>query len=331
MNALHRLAALALSLGLSALAFGQTANLEQAERISFQSLTCPGENPICSIVTVQGYLFAKPGQDKVVILTHGSQGIDSRLGDWTQALQAEGFATLILDHWGARGIKNTYNDYTAASKAGANELMQAYDAMMAIKFLKTREFKRFGFMGESQGGAAAQFLARVKPYGWLNYHGKKAFGESFTMPTPPDVIVAMYPSCSIRDTRHDTFNRKPFLFVVGEKDSSTPAKYCVQFTHWMNERGADGNAKIAIIPGAHHSFDAPYMRSWQFLQSFKGCDLLMDEHQIKEVNSGRVMPRTNDNMFAMLKECSSIGLDTGRGSDKFIGVSTWIAHFKQHL
>src|SRR4051812_40650955 len=80
------------------------ARPEEAEKINVPSVVCKGQPLLCERLAVVGYLFAKPGQQKAVLISHGSQGIDARMYEYVDALQKEGFAALVLDHWGPRGI-----------------------------------------------------------------------------------------------------------------------------------------------------------------------------------------------------------------------------------
>ena len=44
-----------------------------------------------------------------------AQGIDSRMYDYVDSLQKEGFAALVIDHWTPRGIGVTHNDSARAA------------------------------------------------------------------------------------------------------------------------------------------------------------------------------------------------------------------------
>jgi dihydroxyacetone kinase len=86
-------------LGLVAqLAGAQMANPAQAGKVAWDSIVCGGVPFVCNKLAAQGYLFAGPDQKKVVMISHGSQGIDSRMFDYVDSLQKEGFAALVIDH-----------------------------------------------------------------------------------------------------------------------------------------------------------------------------------------------------------------------------------------
>src|SRR6187551_1576997 len=100
--------ALLLTAFFTAQAHAQTARPEQAEKVSWPSMLCTPT--VCNRLAAQGLLFATPGAKKVVLISHGSQGIDSRMFDYVDSLQKEGFAALVIDHWTPRGIGVTHDD-----------------------------------------------------------------------------------------------------------------------------------------------------------------------------------------------------------------------------
>ena len=155
MNVHHLLAGLAL---IASGAFAQQAQPSQAEKVTWDSIVCPSSPPGCQKMQAQGFLFATPGAKSVVLISHGSQGIDSRMYDYVDALRKEGFAALVIDHWGPRGISVTHEDYVAAGRKGGNEFNMAADSLTAADFLSGRGYAKVGSIGESQGGAAAVMI-----------------------------------------------------------------------------------------------------------------------------------------------------------------------------
>src|SRR5207253_5625098 len=88
-------------------AAAQSASPDQAEQVGWQSIVCGGTPSVCNKLEARGYLFARPGMKKAVLISHGSQGIDSRMYNYVDSLQKEGFAALVIDHWKPRGIDVT--------------------------------------------------------------------------------------------------------------------------------------------------------------------------------------------------------------------------------
>ncbi|MFN3571194.1 MAG: dienelactone hydrolase family protein, partial [Polaromonas sp.] len=276
-------------------AHAQTARPEQAEKVSWPSMLCTPT--ACNRLYAQGHLFAAPGAKKVVLISHGSQGIDSRMYDYVDSLQKEGFAALVIDHWKPRGIGVTHEDYLAASLRGGNELNMVSDSLTAADWLRSKGYEKVGSIGESQGASAAIVLQQKWAHVLVERNIRRIYGSDFRV-RPLDAVVGLYGYCGFRHATRDAYVSTPFLFITGEVDDETPSKYCERYVPWMNERG--GNAKIIVIPGEGHSFDAPYKRHRNvFGPHYAKCDILVDETGVTELNSGEKMPGAT-NINAML-------------------------------
>lgn len=307
-------------------AHAQTARPEQAEKVSWPSMLCTPT--ACNRLDAQGHLFAAPGAKKVVLISHGSQGIDSRMYDYVDSLQKEGFAALVIDHWKPRGIGVTHEDYLAASLRGGNELNMVSDSLTAADWLRSKGYEKVGSIGESQGASAAIVLQQKWAHVLVERNIRRIYGSDFRV-RPLDAVVGLYGYCGFRHATRDAYVSTPFLFITGEVDDETPSKYCERYVPWMNERG--GNAKIIVIPGEGHSFDAPYKRHRNvFGPHYAKCDILVDETGVTELNSGDKMPGAT-NINAMLAKCVGRIYHSGHWKDRFVAVPHWTGFFRQHL
>lgn len=222
--------------------------------LEFQSVTCVhvlAFNDKCDAVTIKGSLYQpdKP-TDKVVVIVHGSQGVDQRHLNYARHLNGTGMAALVLDSWTPRGIGKAQLDFAANEMKGARAYNQALDALRAADALKNTPhgYKKVGHIGESIGGTAAIWL--TKPYLYREYL------RLFKTKAPIlDANVALYAGCFER-IFNDRFLPVPTFFLGAELDNDTPAVHCERFAEWMNGRG--GIATVQTLKGQHHDFDAPY-------------------------------------------------------------------------
>lgn len=318
--------------GLLALgAFAQTIKLEpvkpeSGEAVSWQSLLCVGGN--CRKLDAKGILFATPGATKVVMVSHGSQGLDVRIFEYVDALRQAGFAALVIDHWTPRGISVTHEDYAAAAQKGGTEYNMAADSLTAAEWLRSvRGYQRVGSLGESQGGGAAAMMQQKFAHAAIERSVRHWWGKPDWKLAPVDAVVGMYPYCGIRHAKRDAYVDTPFLFITGEMDDETPSRYCERYTGWMNERG--GKARIVVLPGVGHSFDAPYNWRRSYGPHNAKCDILIDDNGTTELNSGDRLPGQDAN--AMLARCVSRGYSTGNRGNRFVAVPHWIGFFKERL
>lgn len=305
----------------------QTAKPDQAEKVTWPAMLCNGQPTVCNPLAGQGFLFAKPGQTKVVMISHGSQGIDSRMYDYVDVLQKEGFAALVIDHFTPRGVSSTYQDYAATNLKGANTYNMATDSLTAAYWLhNTKGFEKVGSIGESQGGQSSTTMQKKGVIDGVVRNMGRITGTQFNA-MPVDAVVGLYGYCGYRDAKQDKYTNTPYLMIAGGDDDETPAKYCEDYIPWMNERGAEGNAKIVVIPGEGHSFDAPYKRQYNFGMQYTKCNVLMDERGATELNSNV----TSATLGEAQSKCQGKGYHSGYWKNRFIAVPYWAAFFKQNL
>ncbi len=264
----------------------------------------------------------------MVLISHGSQGVDSRMFDYVDALKKEGFAALVIDHWSPRGIGVTHDDYPAASRKGGNEYNMAADSLTAAQWLRRdRGYAKVGSIGESQGSGASIMLLQKFALAGIEASVRRAHAKDFRV-APLDAAVGLYGACFYRNALRDAYVGTPLLLVTGAEDDETPSRYCEKHVGWMNARG--GNASIVVLPGVGHSFDAPYPRRWAYGQpQYARCDILVDEGGVTELNSGAKMPGTDPT--AMFARCMSRGYSTGHRGNRFVAVAHWLGFFRQHL
>lgn len=306
-------------------AVAQQARREEAEAVTWPSLVCAEGS--CRKLDARGWLFATPGAKAVVMISHGSQGVDSRMFDYVDALRRDGFAALVIDHWGPRGIGVTHDDYTAASRKGGNEYNMAADSLAAAEWLRsTRGYAKVGSIGESQGGGAAVMLQQQFAQRGIEANMRRLYGTDWRA-RPVDAVVGLYGYCGYRNAPRDAYVGTPFLFITGAEDDETPSRYCERHVGWMNARG--GNAAIVVLPGVGHSFDAPYPARHATGPHYAKCDVLVDDNGVSELNSGARVPGSDPT--AVFARCLGRGYTTGARGDRFVAVPHWTAFFRRHL
>lgn len=312
-------------------ASAQTANKQNGEAVTWSSAVCRGGK--CEPLTVKGYLFAKPGQKAVVVVSHGSVGVDYRVFDRVDKLQEAGYAALVPEHWASRGLGEILTDLKGAPAKGASELNMAFDIYSAASWLRTeRGFDKVGAIGASYGGGAQvtmqQAWAKDVIEKTMAFHYKKPF-----VVRPLDAQVSLYGFCGYRNKLRDKFNGAPLLFIGGEKDEQTPAKLCEQLAPWMNERG--GNVKAITLKGAYHTFDARERASWiGNIKHMGKCDLMIDEKGTTNLTTGVLTPIVDFNaaLPKAVEECATAwGFTSGNIGDPNIAVPLWLAFFKDHM
>ncbi|WP_181704972.1 dienelactone hydrolase family protein [Chthonobacter rhizosphaerae] len=196
-------------------------------------------------VTITGRLTGPdgPGRQPVVILLHGTDGPRSgAAGSWRAYLDSLGIATLRLDSYTARGLREVSRDQQAFP-----QFAQVYDAYRAADVLAGHpavDGSRIVLMGFSRGGNAALYGAMRR---FHEGHGPRRARIVAYLP--------FYPACNIDLERGDEMVDAPIRQFHGEADDWTPVQPCRDLFARLEAAGAD--AELTVYPGALHGFDNP--------------------------------------------------------------------------
>ena len=195
------------------------------------------------------YRPAGPGPFPAVVALHGCGGLwrdngklSMRHADWGERLSDQGFAVLMPDSYGSRGL---------GSQCGVKELTvrasreRVADAVAARRWLQTRSDIRpnmIALLGWSGGGSTV--LAAVRR--------DRRPGDD-----KPDFTraAAFYPSCRIQSESPTFAARMPTLILMGDADDWTPAAPCGYLAKAAQARGE--KVELVVYPGALHDFDHP--------------------------------------------------------------------------
>lgn len=246
-----RLTLVAASLGLGLAACSSLEPLTEtfAERIEVETVDLPGRlwDPFMpplnqgTPVTIEGLLTIPPTSVPVpaVIITHGCGGVGGAEIGWVSDLESEGIATLVLDSFDGRGIRNICTGVETVNVASILvDVFRAADQLDEHPYIDS---SRMAIMGFSFGGRTALWSAMTR---FQDAYDGRAF----------DAHVAFYPStCYIQLEDEHLVSDNPIRIFHGTADDWTPIEQCERYVDRMIERGTD--AKVYAYPDALHSFD----------------------------------------------------------------------------
>jgi len=190
--------------------------------------------------------FEKPpgrGPSPVVILLHNCAGVDGSpsLAGWAQLMWSQGYATLWLDSFTARGYRNVCGD-GGQVKLGE----RAQDVLAAAYLIAARPDvrpDRIAVFGLSHGGGTAIYLAR-------NHEELRPWRERLTTRHGKLVAsVVLYGGCGPNTGSPVII---PLLALLGGRDDWAPAAPCVALANAQ----ANGIMQFQLYPEAYHAFDA---------------------------------------------------------------------------
>lgn len=322
-------------------AFGQFANAQGEfptrglTEIKVDSQVCTGwwrqASWKCEPIKVPAYM-AVPSNPKgaLVIVSHGSQGIDLHHRWYLNALAKRGFYAIGIDHFKPRNLRDLgRTGYVRTSVgAGGNALNMAIDTMAVATWARNNPtFKDFkiGHMGESMGASVARELNRPGMPNLLN--------EVLATQTQPlDAYVALYMGCFEKSST-DKFIGKPVLLINGTADDDTPVATCRTFTKWANDRGA--NMTLVEVPGAHHQFDSWYKLAYfGDIENQRNCASQVDVPAGVYVDdlTGKTYPYNGEGFAQYRRDCIIRGAHAGSVTQaEGVGFDLWIQFFAENL
>ncbi len=205
-----------------------------------------------------------------VLIVHGSGGVDTRGAYHGAALNEQGFVTLEVDMWAARG----WMGKQFGRPKGVPETLP--DTFAALKFLSTLDGvdpERIGIMGFSWGGVVSM-LTRSNTY-----------LESFPKDVSFAANVAFYPVCwaynKVPGYELVDVANSPLLILTGESDDYDTATSCVEWRSNLNVNDQN-NIDIVVYPNSAHGFNtsaASATVSDPFSHQGKGGDVIMETNQ----------------------------------------------------
>jgi dienelactone hydrolase len=202
----------------------------------------PVPEPLSTKLSGELYRPADDGRFPAVVALHGcgGPGLREREDALGARFTALGYALLIADSFGPRGVTNgCSHDYWVRP---ADRVADAYGALAYLARLPFVDADRIALLGFSQGADVA--LSAVTPGG-----DESLFDRHF------HTAIAYYPTCA-------GFNGTvsvPTAILIGELDDWTPAAACQKMMARRSREGAP--LRLVIYPGAYHAFNAVTLRN----------------------------------------------------------------------
>ncbi len=181
-----------------------------------------------------------------VLVVNSSAGKDDPFLKATHPVMNErGIATIYLDTFTPRGIKNTIRDHSQVSSTAM--ILDALQILEVVRKNPKIKADKVAIQGQSKGGIAALHAATQQWHLW--------FGQSFR---PFDASIAFAPTCELQFKEPELVS--PLMSFLGEKDDTTLAAPCVALFDRMKTAGQ--KVQYEVVPGAIHSWSTyGYSRS----------------------------------------------------------------------
>lgn len=258
---------------------------ESTETVKIESVSLPGAlwDPFMPAIsegekaTIDGRLTIPATDEPVpaVIITHGCGGIGGAERGWVDDFVDAGYAVLLLDSFGGRGISSICFGRETVNVASI--IVDVYRAAEVLDDHQYIDGDRLAIMGLSFGGRTAVWSAMDR------------FQETYGG-EPLQAHVAFYPSTCFIRLQDEHLTSGPIRIFHGTEDDWTPIDQCETFVDRMSAAGAD----IALFPfeGARHSFDNETLDNASYSRinalSPRECDFVETDGDIIDSDTGRV-------------------------------------------
>lgn len=205
-------------------------------------------------VALTGYFQPADGgggaRTPAIVLMHGCGGpvtpsgrIRARERSWMERFAQAGYASLLIDSFGPRGVSTT----CGAPTPGLSSIHdRPFDAYAGLRWLNARadiDGAKVALMGWSHG---AETVLSTVSRSMADRIGRGA--DAFV------TAVAFYPGC--RRLRSAPYRvTTPLLLHLGQADNWTPMQFCEALARGAVNAGDD--ITTFVYPGAHHGFDQP--------------------------------------------------------------------------
>ncbi len=250
------------TVGLAIALVATPAGAAKPERVTvpFREVDASGAN-----IKMRAFLF-RPSSTLspvgAVVMLHGCGGpyatraqrkdeISPGLRSRAEMLVAEGYAVLVPDSFGMRGVGETCT--IPSGQRTVTPMRRRLDALEALAWLARQPWiaaDRIALVGYSHGGSTT--LATVNA-------GDPAIAQFRAAAGAPPfyrAAVAFYPGCRRPLRAGDRWAPgAPTRIYIGTADDWSPAAPCIELGESAQRRGLP--LEVTAYPGAHHAFDAP--------------------------------------------------------------------------
>jgi dienelactone hydrolase len=243
-------AALAIANGQPALAANVLSQIfGGGETIPIQTLTLSDEQFLKGDssgkpTTIDGTLRIAQGSGRLplVILMHGSGGIEENVSVWERVFASLGISTFAIDSFSGRGIVSTVADQSQLGRL--NMILDLYRSLAVLAADPRIDTGRISVMGFSRGGQATLYASLKRFQTMWNPSG-----------IDPAVYIALYAPCIttyINDTR---VSDHPIRIFHGRSDDWVEVTPCRAYFERLRRAAKD--VQMTEFPDTWHAFDYP--------------------------------------------------------------------------
>jgi dienelactone hydrolase len=223
------------------------------EIITIQTLTISDEQFLKADssgvpTTISGTLKVAQGTGRLplVILLHGSGGIEENAAVWERLFASLGISSFAIDSFTGRGIVSTVADQSQLGRL--NMIVDLYRSLAILAAHPRVDANRIAVMGFSRGGQAAL------------YASLKRFQKSWNLSgIDPAAYIALYAPCITTYIDDTQVTDHPIRIFHGTSDDWVEIAPCRAY--FKRLRATSKDVQMTEYPNAWHAFDYPSLPS----------------------------------------------------------------------
>jgi dienelactone hydrolase len=209
--------------------------------LSDQQFLSGDANGKAATVTGEFRIAQGSGKLPVVVLLHGSGGMNATIEMWARAFNAMGISTFALDGFTGRGLASVNMDQALLGRLAFT--LDSYRVLeMLVKHPRV-DASRIALMGFSRGGQGTLFASLKRFHQMWNKSGIEFAA-----------YIPFYPDCMTTYIQ-DTDVNKPIRIFHGTPDDYNPVATCRKYVERLKAAGRD--IVLTEYPNAQHGFDNP--------------------------------------------------------------------------
>jgi dienelactone hydrolase len=245
-----------------AIADAQTA---LAASVSSSGVSARGETILIQTLTIsdeqflKGDSFGRPtivsgtlrvaqgsGRRPLVILVHGSGGIEENITAWERVFASSGISTFAINSFTGRGIVSTVADQSQLGRL--NMILDVYRSLAVLAADPRIDPNRIAVMGFSRGGQASLYASLKRFQKMWNPSG-----------IDPAAYIALYAPCITTYIDDTEVSDHPIRIFHGKSDDWVEISPCRAYFERLKRTAKD--VQMTELPNASHAFDYPSLPS----------------------------------------------------------------------
>lgn len=267
-------------------------------------------------VTVAGEFRVAQGAGRlpVVVLMHGSGGVNGTSEAWVHQFNSMGISTFVIDGFSGRGITATSTNQALLGRL--NLIVDIYHALDILAKHPRVDPNRIVLMGFSRGGQAALYASESRFQKLWNKSGLQFAA-----------YIPFYPDCSTTYVDDTDVVDRPIRIFHGTPDDYNPVASCKAFVVRLKEAKRD--VVLTEYPDSPHGFDSGLL-GVNFTYVAAGAQTVRRCH-IKEGEGGLLMNADTEQPFSYKDECVELGPHVGGNPDTAEDARKAVVEFLQEV